>query len=153
MPFFFFPILCAFPFFSFSFPFPCFIFSFRLFLLFISFGAYENSPWWAKISIYFQFLNCLIFPQINQNFSRTSFMRLNIFCTPSHAHLFLSDKGSYCVFLTRNNCCEFLASYGVIIQSVIQSFLKVPVCGYVSCNVTEQKLRSNIFENPQQSKG
>ena len=26
-------------------------------------------------------------------------------------------------FSTRNNCCEFLASYGVIIQSVIQSCL------------------------------
>ena len=30
--------------------------------------------------------------------------------------------------------CEFLASYGVITQSVIQSFLKTPVCG--ACIVT-----------------
>ena len=32
-------------------------------------------------------------------------------------------------FSTRNNCCEFLVFYGVITQSVIQSFLKTPVCG------------------------
>ena len=32
-------------------------------------------------------------------------------------------------FSTRNNCCEFLAFYGVITQSVIQSFLKTLVCG------------------------
>ena len=32
-------------------------------------------------------------------------------------------------FSTRNNCCEFLAFYGVTTQSVIQSFLKAPVCG------------------------
>ena len=29
--------------------------------------------------------------------------------------------------LTRNNFCEFLASYGVTFQSVIKSFLKTPV--------------------------
>ena len=33
-----------------------------------------------------------------------------------------------CIF-DQNNCCEFLASYGVIIQSVIQSYLKMSVCG------------------------
>ena len=33
------------------------------------------------------------------------------------------------LFSTRNNCCEFFAFYGVIIQSVTQSFLKTPVCG------------------------
>ena len=34
-------------------------------------------------------------------------------------------------FLTRSNCLlnEFLAFYGVITQSVIQSFLKTPICG------------------------
>ena len=32
-------------------------------------------------------------------------------------------------FSTRNNCCEFLAFYGVTTQSVIQSFYKTPVCG------------------------
>ena len=32
-------------------------------------------------------------------------------------------------FSTRNNCSEFLAFYGVVTQSVIQSFLKTPVCG------------------------
>ena len=32
-------------------------------------------------------------------------------------------------FSTRNNCCEFLGFYGVNTQSVIQSFLKTPVCG------------------------
>ena len=38
-------------------------------------------------------------------------------------------KGSWYVFSTWNNYCGFLASYGVIIQSVIQSFLKMPICG------------------------
>ena len=47
----------------------------------------------------------------------------------THAYLFSSDKGSCYVFSTRNNCCEFLASNGVIIQSVTQLFLKSPVCG------------------------
>ena len=32
-------------------------------------------------------------------------------------------------FSTRNNCCEFLAFYGVNTQSIIQSFLKTTVCG------------------------
>ena len=32
-------------------------------------------------------------------------------------------------FSTRNNCCKFLAFYGVFTQSVLQSFMKMPVCG------------------------
>ena len=42
----------------------------------------------------------------------------------TRAYLFSPEERSCYVFLTRNNCCEFLASYGVIIQSVIQSLLK-----------------------------
>ena len=45
------------------------------------------------------------------------------------SYLFSPDKRSCYIFSTRNNCCEFLASYSVIIQSVTQSFLKTPVCG------------------------
>ena len=41
------------------------------------------------------------------------------FCT--HAYLFLSDEGSCFLFSIQNNCCEFLASYGII-QSAIQSY-------------------------------
>ena len=37
------------------------------------------------------------------------------------AYLFSPDEESCDIFSTRNNCCEFLASYGVIIQSVFQS--------------------------------
>ena len=44
-------------------------------------------------------------------------------------YLFLPDEGSCYIFSTGNNCCTFLASYGVIIQSVSQSFLKTPICG------------------------
>ena len=56
------------------------------------------------------------------------------FCTlllhfGTRAYLFSPEEGSCYVFSTRNNCCEFLAFYGVISQSVIQSFLKTPVCG------------------------
>ena len=42
---------------------------------------------------------------------------------------FRLTKGTCHTFSTRNNCCEFLASYGVNIQSVIQSYLKTPVFG------------------------
>ena len=45
------------------------------------------------------------------------------------AYLISPEEGSFYGFLTRNNCCEFLALYGVIGQSVIQSFLKTPVFG------------------------
>ena len=38
------------------------------------------------------------------------------------SNLFLPDKGPCFVFLTQSNCCEFLAAYGVIFQSDIQSF-------------------------------
>ena len=47
----------------------------------------------------------------------------------TRAYLFSPEEGSCYVFSTRNNCCEFLASYGIIIQSVIQSYLKTPACG------------------------
>ena len=38
------------------------------------------------------------------------------------AYLFSPDKGSCYVFLTRHNCCYFLASYGVFFQTFIKSF-------------------------------
>ena len=47
----------------------------------------------------------------------------------TRAYLFSPEEGSCYVFSTRNNCCEFLAFYGVVTQSVTQSFLKTPVCG------------------------
>ena len=37
-------------------------------------------------------------------------------------YLFSPEEGSCYVFSIRNNCCEYLASYGAIIQSVIQSY-------------------------------
>ena len=56
------------------------------------------------------------------------------FCTlllhfGTRAYLFSLEEGLYYGFSTRHNCCEFLASYSVIIQRVIQSYLKTPVCG------------------------
>ena len=47
----------------------------------------------------------------------------------TRAYLFSLYEGSCYRFSTRNNCWVFLASYGAIIQSVIQSFLKTAVCG------------------------
>ena len=48
----------------------------------------------------------------------------------TRAYLFLPEEGSCYVFSTGNNCCEFLASDGVIFfQSVIKSFFKTPVFG------------------------
>ena len=40
----------------------------------------------------------------------------------TRAYLFSPEEGSCYVFSTRNNCCELLAFYGVITQSVIQSW-------------------------------
>ena len=42
---------------------------------------------------------------------------------------FSPGEWSWYIFSTRNNYCQFLASYGVIIQTFIQSFLKTPLCG------------------------
>ena len=39
-------------------------------------------------------------------------------------YLFSLDEELCYVFSTQNNCCGFLAPYGVIIQSVIQSYFK-----------------------------
>ena len=40
------------------------------------------------------------------------------------AYLFLPDEGSCYIFSTQNNCCEFLAFYGVLLQSDIQQRFK-----------------------------
>ena len=40
----------------------------------------------------------------------------------THTYQFLPEEGLCYIFSTRNNCFEFLASYGVIIQSVNQFF-------------------------------
>ena len=56
----------------------------------------------------------------------------------TRAYLSSPEEGSCYMLSTRSNCCEFLASYGVIIQNVTQSFLKRTVCG---ASLT----RSNIF--------
>ena len=42
------------------------------------------------------------------------------------AYLFSPEEGSCYVFSTQNNCCQFLASDGVIFQSVIK-----PLCNYL----------------------
>ena len=47
----------------------------------------------------------------------------------TRAYLFLPDKGSCYIFSTQSNCCEFLASYSVILYSDIQPYFKTPVCG------------------------
>ena len=52
-----------------------------------------------------------------------------LFYFGTHAYLFSPEEWSCYIFTTRNNCCQFLPSYGVIIQSVTQIFLKTSVCG------------------------
>ena len=47
----------------------------------------------------------------------------------TRAYLFSPKEGSCYVFSTRNNCCEFLATDGVIFQSVTKPFFKTPVFG------------------------
>ena len=56
------------------------------------------------------------------------------FCTlllhfSTRAYLFSPDAGWCCVFSTRNNYFDFLASYGVTFQSVNKSLFKTPVFG------------------------
>ena len=53
----------------------------------------------------------------------------NVRCCYISALVLSPEERSCYVFSTLNSCCEFLAFYGVITQSVIQSFLKTPVCG------------------------
>ena len=43
--------------------------------------------------------------------------------------MFSPEEGLCYVYSTQNNCCEFLASDGVIFQSVIKPFFKTPVFG------------------------
>ena len=51
-------------------------------------------------------------------------------------YLCLPEDGSCYVFSTRNNCCKFLAFYGVITQSVIQSLLQpVPLTHLFHSNI------------------
>ena len=45
------------------------------------------------------------------------FCMLLLFCG-TYAYLSSTDEGSCYVFMTRNNCCEFLAYYGVNLQNV-----------------------------------
>ena len=52
--------------------------------------------------------------------------------------ILIPDKWSCYEFSTRNNCCEFLAFYGVIVQSVIQSYLKMLVRGASSSYLNQQ---------------
>ena len=53
--------------------------------------------------------------------------------------------------LMQETCCEFLAFYGVITQSVIESFLKMPVCGALLSHfqLRKEKFQSNhiFFED------
>ena len=72
--------------------------------------------------------------EINSNLNRFKQYRLKfvmkivvtlskyVFCCCISALVLISpdDESSY-IFLTRKNCCEFLGSYGIIFQSVIQS--------------------------------
>ena len=44
--------------------------------------------------------------------------------------VFALAKGRATFFLTRNNCCEFIASYSVFFQSDFQPYFKMPVCGF-----------------------
>ena len=59
----------------------------------------------------------------------------------------MQQKGRATFFSTRNNCCEFLAFYGVITQSDIQSFLKTPVCGTSLSQQTQCVTTYKIFNS------
>ena len=61
------------------------------------------------------------------------------------AYLFLSVERSCYVFSTRNNCYECLASYGVIIQSVIHSWLGYKLTWVIYC-IDPSIVISNIID-------
>ena len=87
-----------------------------------------------KIKTYFYVRGATAFPPVNTHEIQNITYEIYQQCTlllyfGTRAYLFSPDKGSWYVFPTGNNCCEFLASYYVIILSVTQSFLKMPVCG------------------------
>ena len=68
------------------------------------------------------------------------------------AYMFSPDEVSCYIFSTQNNCCEFLASYGIIIQSIIQSLLKTAVCvaslSYImSCHVMHIMYKMHMTPN------
>ena len=60
------------------------------------------------------------------------------------AYLFSPDEVSCHIFSTKKkHCCEFLASNGVFIQSVIHSFLKTP-CASLSCVCIDAKITVSL---------
>ena len=63
-----------------------------------------------------------------QNLTENVFSTLALYFS-TRAYLFSPEEGSCYVFSYWNNCCEFLATYGVIFQSDIQSYFKAPVPG------------------------
>ena len=46
----------------------------------------------------------------------------------TRAYLFSPDEKSCYIFSTQNNCCKFLAPYGVILQSDFHPYFKTSVC-------------------------
>ena len=68
--------------------------------------------------------------------------------------IFLLFTSCY-VFSTRSNCCEFLASGGVILQSDYQSFFKAQVCGaflLYFCSIVDAKVILKIFMKKKKNK-
>ena len=60
--------------------------------------------------------------KITVNTVSSKYLASKISCNSTRAYLFTPEEGSCYAFSTRNNCCEFLASDGVIFQSVIKLF-------------------------------
>ena len=52
----------------------------------------------------------------------------------TRAYLFSPEEGSCYVFSTRNNCCEFLASDGVIFQSVLKPINYIFARDAINCS-------------------
>ena len=76
--------------------------------------------------------NCFGSEKCSSTLSQAKTGKLLLTCLPlaatlllhfgTRAYLFYPDEGSCYLFPTRNNCCEFLASYVVIFQIVIKSY-------------------------------
>ena len=59
--------------------------------------------------------------------SAEKYQQLLLFGT--RAHLLSPEEGSCYILSIRSNCCESLASYGVIFESDFQPYFKTPVYG------------------------
>ena len=79
---------------------------------------------------------------LKDNTIRWKLTRTLLLLFGTRAYLSSPNEGSCYIFSTRNNCCEFLVSHGVILQTDIQPH------GLCSKNVTKKRFLILFCQNP-----